>query len=86
MILYVESERRDRFDENICFDVAEVTNEIDEFLICSESVTDLDIENFDVVVDEIDEIDEVVIVEMLFLFFFLLKFRLEATLFIFFAV
>ena len=65
---------------------AEMTSEINEFLVCSENVTDLNIEIFDVVFDEM--FDEVVceivdkIVEILSLF--LLKFRLE-TLIIFVA-
>ena len=85
MILYVKSEKRDRFDENICFDVAKMTNEINKFLVCFESVTNLKFENFEVVLNEIDEIDEIVVIEMLFLSFFLLKFRFETTLFIFFV-
>ena len=79
----VDIEKCERFDEIICIDVvAKIANEIDRFLICSGNVTDLDIENFVVVVDEIDFeiVDE--IVELLS--FFLLKFRFEA-LTIFFA-
>ena len=88
VFLYVENERRERFDEIICIDVAtEIANEINEFLDNSESVIDLDIENFVVVFDEIvveivNEIDEIVD-EILFLF--LLKFRFETNLFIFFV-
>ena len=81
VILSVNDERRERFD------VVEVTSEVsDAFLDRSENVSNLDIENFVVVFDEIvevvvelvDEIDEI-------LFFSLLKLRFEATLFIFFA-
>ena len=63
----VNIERCERFDEIICIDVAtEIANEINRFLICSESVTNLNIENFVVVVDEIDFeiVDEVA--ELLF--------------------
>ena len=64
-----------------------MTNEIDEFLVCSENVTNLNIEKFDVVVDEM--IDEIVceIVEIVdeILFFSLLKLRFETSLIIFFA-
>ena len=80
--------KRERFDEIICFDVAaEITSEIDEFLICFENVTDLDIENFVVVLSEIDEIvDEIVVDEIVveILFFSLLKFRFEVLIISFF--
>ena len=78
----INIEKCKRFDKIICIDVAtEITNEIDKFLICFESVTNLNIENF-VVVDEIDF--EIVDKIVEFLFFSLLKFRFE-TLIIFFA-
>ena len=69
-----------------------VANEINEnandaILDRFENVIDLNIENFDIVIDEI--IDEIVceIVEIVdeILFFFLLKFRFETSLTIFFA-
>ena len=83
VILYVESEKREHFDDVVDAIDAEMTSEIDEFLDRSGNMTDSDIENFDIVVDEM--IDEIVceIVEILSLS--LLKFRFEATLFIFFA-
>ena len=100
MRLSINNEKRERIDEMIDFrniDV-NVSNEIDEkinenvsdaFLDRFENVTNLNIENFDVVVvDEI--IDEIVceivdeIVEILF--FSLLKFRFETFLSIFFVV
>ena len=87
MISNVNKKKRERLCEtqNICFDVAKMTNEINEIFVCFENVTNLNIENFDVVVDEM--IDKIVcenvdkIVEILF--YFLLKFRFE-TLIIFF--
>ena len=70
VILYVESERDERFR------VVEVTNQIDKFLDRSENATDLKIENF--VVDfceicEVDEFDVEIVIEMLLLFLSLLK-------------
>ena len=83
----VDIERHERFDDVVDAIDVEMTSEINEFLDRSESVTDLNIENFDVVVDEM--ISEVVceivdeIVEILS--FSLLKLRFEAFLTIFFA-
>ena len=59
---------------DIWFDVAKITNEINNFFVYFENVIDLNIENFVVVLNEIDF--EIVneIVEFLF---FLLKFRFE---------
>ena len=90
IISNVNNAKRERFDEiqNICFDVAtKITNEINEFLVCFEIVTNLNIENFDVVVDKmISEIDCEIVDEICeILFFFLLQFRFETNLFIFFV-
>ena len=92
-ILNVNNVKRERFDEmidiktienqNICFDVAEMTSEINEFLVYSENVSNLDIENFDEIVDEM--IDEIVCEIVEILFFSLLKFRFETFLSIFFV-
>ena len=64
-----------------------MTNEINEFLVCFENVTNLNIEKFDVSVDKM--IDKIVckIVEIVdeILFLSLLKFRFETFLIIFFA-
>ena len=65
VILNVNNEKRERFD------VAEVASEINEFLVCFEDVTDLNIEIFDVVFDEM--IDEIVCEIVELLSFFLLK-------------
>ena len=46
--------------------VAKMTNEINEFLDRFENVIDLNIENFNVVLNEIDKIDEIVVIKMLF--------------------
>ena len=65
----VNNERCERFDVADAI-AAKVASEVDEFLDRSENVTSLDIENFVVVLSEVDEI----------LSFSLLKFRFEATL------
>ena len=81
MLLSVDIEKDERFDVNDVI-VAKMTS-VDR----SESVIDLEIENFEVVFDEIvveivDEVDEIV-VEILS--FSLLKFRLETFLTFFFV-
>ena len=81
MFLYVKNEKRERFDEIICFDVAKMTCEINKFFVYFENVIDLNIENFDKIIDWIIVVE---IVEMLFLFFSLLKFRFETFLIVFF--
>ena len=83
MILNVNNEKRENFDEIICFDVAtEITNKINEFRVVFEDVTNSNIENFVVEIVEINF--EIVDKIVEFLFSFLLKFRFE-TLIIFFA-
>ena len=93
-ILNVDKERDKRFDKIICFDVAtEITNEISRFLDRSEEMTNLDIEIFVVVLNEIVEIvdeivDEILIVDEIvdeILSFSLLKLRFEALTIIFFT-
>ena len=74
VILNVNKKRCERFDVADAI-VAKMTNEIDEFLDRFENVTNLNIENFVVVLNEIDEIVDKIVVEILFLF--LLKFRFE---------
>ena len=64
VILYVKNEKRERFDVNDAI-VAKMTNEINEFLVCFENVTNLKIEIFEIVLSEIDKI----VVVILFLFF-----------------
>ena len=54
------------------FDVVDVANEINEFFVCFENVTNLKIEIFEIVLSEIDEIVIVEIV-IVILFLFLLK-------------
>ena len=80
VILNVDIERRELFDVSDVI-VAKMTSEVNEFLDRSEDVTDLKIENFDVV----DVVEKVVVIEMLLLSFSLLKFRFETSLIIFFA-
>ena len=79
----VNIERRERFDVVDAI-VSKVTNEVKEFLVCFENVTDLDIEIFVVVLKKIDEIVDKIVDEILF--FFLLKFRFETTLIISFFI
>ena len=82
--------RRERFDVVDAI-VAKMTNEIKKFLDRSWYVIDLNIENFEVLFDEVDEINEVDKVNVKtvdeivdeILFFSLWKFRFEATLTIF---
>ena len=81
IILYVKNEKRDRYDENNDFDVAKMTNETNNFFVCFENVTNLNIENFEIV---FDKIVVKIVIEILFLF--LLKFRFETFLIIFFVV
>ena len=86
VILNVDIERRELFDVSDVI-AAKMTSEVDEFLDRFEDVTDLEIENFEVVFDEIvveivDEVDKIV-VEILS--FSLLKLRFEASLIIFFV-
>ena len=69
MILNVNNEKCERFDVVDAI-VAKISNEINKFFDRSENVINLNIENFDVVLNEIDEIDKIVVIEMLFLFFF----------------
>ena len=59
----------------------------DAFLDSFDDVIDLEIENFEVVFDEVDELNDEMIDEMIdkILSLSLLKFRLEASLIIFFA-
>ena len=81
--LNVNNEKCKRFDKIICFDVAKMTNEINEFLDCFDDMTNLNNEIFVVFLNEINKIVEIVVV---ILFFSLLKFRFETILFIFFVV
>ena len=82
----VDNGRCKRFDVADAI-AAEVTNEVDEFLDRSESVTDLEIEVFVVVLSEIDEVVCEIVDEIVdeILSFSLLKFRFEASLIIFFV-
>ena len=69
IILNTINEKRERFDV-VDTIVAKMIDEINEFLVCFENVTNLNIKNFDIVVDEM--IDKIVckivnkIVEILF--------------------
>ena len=68
--LNVNNEKYKRFDVADAI-AAKMTNEINEFLVCFENVTNLNIEIFEIVFDEI--VVEIVEIVVVFLFFFLLK-------------
>ena len=73
VFLYVGSGRRERFGDVVDAIDAGVAGGVGGFLGRSGDVTDLDIENFEIVFGMIDGVVVVVVVKMLFLFFFLLK-------------